>query len=157
MNIETAQKCYGKQVLASDPYWGSYEGHLIETFKTHVGIRARVLIDKCVEQPSQYAIVFHTPYARKPYSSGEIQNFNLDNIQLSKGGLDLEDRLKKIVFEALEAKYGKKIIISHSQWEDAKRETLNDVYANKFCFFSNVSSDYFINTMVGILAISQAA
>ncbi|HEX9058577.1 MAG TPA: hypothetical protein VF941_00185 [Clostridia bacterium] len=152
MNIDTAQKSYGKQVLASDPYWGSYTGLLISTFNTIVGTRAKVQIDKCIEQPCQYAIVFYdVPYAREPYSSGEIKNFNLNNVQLSKGGLDLEDRLKNIVAVALEARLGKKVEISHGQWETAKHDALNDIYTNKFCFFHGISSDDFTNMMVSIL------
>ncbi len=152
MNTETARKSQGKHVLASDPYWGSYTGLLISMFNTPVGIRAKVQIESCVEQPSQYAIVFHeVPYARKPYSPGAIKNFNLDNIQLSKGGLNLEDRLKYIVAEALEAKLGKKVEISHGQWETAKHDALNDIYTNKFCSFHGISSDDFTNMMVSIL------
>lgn len=50
---------------------------------------------------------------------------------------------------------GQAVGISSEEWEAAKRETLNDIYANRFCYFGSVASDYFVNTTVGVLAVMK--
>ncbi len=158
MNEVTARNSINKKVLASDPYWGSYTGFLVGLFRTPTGIRAKVLINECVEYPSQWAILFKdNRVIRNPDKSGSISNFDLKNVILyewdDNGGIGLEEIIKNTVSVVLEAKLGYKVEVSHKEWEEAKREALNDAYNNKFCFFANVSADDFINTMVLILAI----
>ena len=150
----------GRMVLACDPYWGSYIGKIRSCFNTPMGLRAKVEILLCVELPSQHAIFPpHGHVSRVPYKAQSVENFDACNIQFYHGsieeGITLEDILKGVVITALEAKLGSKVSVSHTEWENAKREILNDIYANKFCFFSNVSSDYFINTMVDMLAMTK--
>jgi hypothetical protein len=72
---------------------------------------------------------------------------------MDKGGFELEDKLKEAVLIALTAKFGYSVSLSHKEWDDAKIEMLNDVYANKVCFFGDVTSDYFINIMVDVLFV----
>jgi hypothetical protein len=67
----------------------------------------------------------------------------------------MEEVLKKAVQQALEARLGKPIEITHGEWEDAKREVLNDVYVHKLAFFLDVPAEYFINTMVNMLVITK--
>lgn len=151
----------GKTVLASDPYWGSYLGKLVDCFKTSVGQRARVIISETVEMPSQCAIVYKDSFVRRePYKYGCIVSFDLCNIQLYEIEnreviVSLEDALKEIVAKALEAKLGYPVEVTHREWEDARREALNDVYSNRFCFVANVSSDYFVDVMVEAIAIAK--
>jgi hypothetical protein len=159
MNGNSVLKVIGKTVLASDPYWGSYLGELVDCFKTSLGHRARVIISETIEMPSQCAIIYKDSFIRRqPYKSGRIVNFNLCNIQLyeienREGVVSLEDTLKEIVAKALQAKLDYPVEVTQQEWEDARKEALNDVYANKFCFVANVSLDYFVEVMVTTIAI----
>jgi hypothetical protein len=149
----------GKTVLASDQYWGSYIGVLKGYFMTPFGIRVKVDICATIEQPSQSAILYKdSHFRRKPYKNGSIVNFDLFNIQLIdiwEGVVNLDEALKLIISEALNVKLGQAVEISEQEWDEAKKEALNDVFANKFCFFVNVTTDYFVSVMVDIIAISK--
>ncbi len=149
----------GRHVLACDPYWGSYIGKLYGSFKTRKGTRVKVHILKTIEQPSQAAILYKdSNFSRKPYENGSIVNFVLDDVQLIddwEGVVNLDEALKLIVSEALNAKLGQAVEITQQEWEEAKKEALNDVFANRFCFFANVTTDYFVCIMVDMIAISK--
>lgn len=69
----------------------------------------------------------------------------------------MEDKLKEITLTALEAKLGYPAEITSAEWETARVETLNDVYCNKVCSLRDTSFDYFINTMVTMLAVMKRA
>ncbi len=71
----------------------------------------------------------------------------------------MERYIKQDILEELGNKFGKSIDISLEQWETAKIEAFNDIYANSFCFQKDASYDYFKYVMVGILSIilTQAA
>lgn len=65
----------------------------------------------------------------------------------------MDEALKLMVSEALNAKLGETVEITQEEWDDAKSEALNDVFVNRFCFFTNVTTDYFVSVMVNIIAI----
>lgn len=67
----------------------------------------------------------------------------------------MEKKLKQIVLKTLESKLGTCPSISSDEWDDAKRESFNDIYINKFCFLENVALGYFIETMVNLLYIEK--
>lgn len=159
MNENTMAESIGKNVLACDPYWGSYIGVLKGYFRTNVGFRARVHILKNIEQPSQAAILYKgINFTRKPYENGSIVNFDPVNIQLIDNReevVNLDEALKLIVSEALKVKLGQAVEITQQEWDEARKEALNDVFANRFCFFANVTTDYFVSVMVDMIAISK--
>ena len=67
----------------------------------------------------------------------------------------MEELLKKLVTDALEARGGERVEISNEEWNEAKTEALNDIYANILCLLDNVTSDYFINIMASYLEMSK--
>lgn len=66
-----------------------------------------------------------------------------------------EGFLKDLVTEALKERMGNCISFSHKEWNDAKMQTLNDLYANKICLCGNVSHAYFVSTMASILMVMK--
>lgn len=159
VNENTIAESIGMNVLACDPYWGSYIGVLKGYFRANVGFRARVHILKNVEQPSQSAILYKdSNFTRKPYENSSIVNFDPVNIQLIDNReevVNLDEALKLIVSEALKVKLGQAVEITQQEWDEARKEALNDVFANRFCFFANVTTDYFVSVMVDMIAISK--
>jgi hypothetical protein len=68
----------------------------------------------------------------------------------------LEETLKKTVVRALEQKLGCTVVISHREWEDAIQDSLNDIYANRLCYFKEVTPECFVNIMVGVLLCARS-
>jgi len=67
----------------------------------------------------------------------------------------MEDKLKEIIIAALEIKLDCPVEVTPAEWEAAKVETLNDVYCNKVCSLRDTPLDYFIYTMVTMLAVMK--
>lgn len=44
--------------------------------------------------------------------------------------------------------------IAEEDWQEAKKDALNDIYVNRFCFGKGVSIDYFSDLLVRILSIN---
>lgn len=63
--------------------------------------------------------------------------------------------MKLVVQAALEAKLGHPVKVTKDEWTRARWDALNDVYANKLCFFSDIDKDYFINVFVETLCIMK--
>jgi hypothetical protein len=73
----------GTKVIATDFYWGTYTGTVVESFNTQVGNRVKVKIERMIEAPRQYAIFFQENlYPREPYCVGEVVNFFESEIEM---------------------------------------------------------------------------
>jgi len=66
----------------------------------------------------------------------------------------MEGAIKAIVFSKLYQKYGRPMEIAEEDWQEAKKDALNDIYANRLCFGKGVSIDYFSDLIVSILSIN---
>ncbi|HWQ30563.1 MAG TPA: hypothetical protein VN549_06185 [Negativicutes bacterium] len=83
MDITEARNIIGREVIASDEYWGAYRGILVEVFKTPVAPRAKVQIERNLRYPSQQAIFFpENIVTRMPYEKGSIKNFDLTEVKV---------------------------------------------------------------------------
>lgn len=60
-----------------------------------------------------------------------------------------------MILKTLESRLKTRTSISSDEWDDAKRESFNDIYINKFCFLENAALEYFIETMVNLLYIEK--
>lgn len=69
--------------------------------------------------------------------------------------MSTEDFLKNLVAEALKKKMGDGTAISQTEWNEAKIQALNDLYANKICLNSTITFAYFTDTMTCILAVMK--
>ena len=67
----------------------------------------------------------------------------------------MEDKLKEVILAALEIELDCPVEVTPAEWELAKLDTLNDVYCNNVCSLRNTPLDYFINTMVTMLAVMK--
>ncbi len=65
----------------------------------------------------------------------------------------MEQELKAKVIRELQTRLGKEVYISEREWQEAKRETLNDIYANKLCLFAQATPEYFMNVMIEVLIV----
>ncbi len=68
---------------------------------------------------------------------------------------NMEDRFKNIIVIAVRQKIGHAVEITEDDWQEAKREVLNDIYANKIIMFQDIKAEYIINTMVSILELMK--
>lgn len=66
--------------------------------------------------------------------------------------MNMEKRLRDLVWTALWAKLGHKVKITDKEWRDAVSTLKDDMYANIICSFKEVDRDYYINALVDILA-----
>ncbi len=67
----------------------------------------------------------------------------------------MEDKLKEVILAALAIKLDCPVEVTSAEWETARVETLNDIYCNKVCSLRDTPLDYFINTMVTMLAVMK--
>lgn len=67
----------------------------------------------------------------------------------------IEELLKNIVLKTLEEKLGFIPNISAFEWNEARRQALDDLYVNKLCFYESVDVNYFANTMALILKLMK--
>lgn len=56
----------------------------------------------------------------------------------------------------LEEKLGFIPAISALEWNEARRQALDDMYVNKLCFYEPVDANYFANTMALILKLMKS-
>lgn len=77
---------------------------------------------------------------------------NMD-LQQKMGEQKMEQELKAKVIRELQTRLGKEVYINDREWLEAKRETLNDIYANKLCLFTQATPEYFLNVMVEVLIV----
>ncbi len=68
---------------------------------------------------------------------------------------NMEDRFKNIIVIAVRQKIGQAVEITEDDWQEAKRELLNDIYSNKVIMFQVIQPEYVINTMVSILELMK--
>lgn len=82
MLANEAIKNIGSIVIASDEFWGTYTGILLETVQTRVGMVAKVKIIENIVKPCQHAVFFpQNRYDRAPYTKDSIKSFKLENIE----------------------------------------------------------------------------
>ena len=89
MDISSAKECMNKTVIAHPEHWGSYTCELLRIWENLVAPsekyrwKGKVQIIECIESPSQKTIDGKCVCPRNPYKPGEIQDFNISEMEVS--------------------------------------------------------------------------